>query len=368
MRRFTTTMTMVTVLLVAGAAAAQACGFLVAANGAVRLERTTTFVVWEGGVERYITNFAFSGEVESFGTIIPLPAEPTEVRRAGDWTLQRLQREVTPQVGRLALSEVEFAAADGGAEVLLRTQIDSLDIVVLKGGGDQVLEWVNANGFDLPEGPETDHLLDYYASRSPYFLAARFDAVAAGEDGFVNGDGIPVQITMPTIRPWVPLHILHGAAPDTEIIEADVFLLTPERPDLLYGEGLTIERSERASASLLDDLRSDENMEWIPETAWFTYLALETPAANVTYDLSVGVDGLAPSFVDAGFTRFEPTPDQLEAFGLEQSGSGAWIALSAAVLGVLGGIVGGLVVVRRNTPGPSPIDRLAPRERVGVSP
>lgn len=365
MRRITT-MAMVTVLLVTGAAAAQACGFLVAANGAVRLERTTTFVAWEDGVERYITNFAFSGEVESFGTIIPLPAEPREVGRAGDWTLQRLQREVTPQVGRLALSEVEFAAADGGAEVLLRTQIDSLDIVVLRGGGDEVLEWVNSNGFDLPDGPETDHMLDFYASRSPYFLAARFDAAAAGEDGFVAGDGIPVQITMPTIRPWVPLHILHGAAPDTEIIEADVFLLTPERPDLLYGEGLTIERSQEASAALLEDLRSDGNMEWIPEDAWFTYLALETRAANVTYDLSVGVDGLAPSFVDAGFTRFEPTPDQLEAFGLERSSSGAWIALGAVLAGLLGGIVGGLVVWRRTALSPSPIDRLTSQERVGV--
>jgi hypothetical protein len=360
MRRFSAMTTTLVGLLLAGAMTAQACGFLVAANGAVRLEKTTTFVAWNNGIERYITNFAFSGEVESFGTIIPLPAEPSEVTRAGDWTLQRLQREVTPQVGRLALVEAEFAAADGGAEVLLRTQIDSLDVVVLKGGGADVLEWVNANGFDLPEGPETDHMLDFYASRSPYFLAARFDATAATEDGFVAGDGIPVQITIPTARPWVPLHILHGAAPDTEIIEADVFLLTPERPDLLYGEGLTIERSERASDLLLDDLRSDENMEWIPEQGWFTYLALETPAENVTYDLSVGVEGLAPSYVDAGFTRFEPTPAQLEAFGLElaRSSDFVWLGFGAVLVAVVGGLAGGWLVMRRRSRAPSPIDRL----------
>ena len=360
MRRFTAMTTMLIGLLLTGAMTAQACGFLVAANGAVRLEKTTTFVAWENGIERYITNFAFSGEVESFGTIIPLPAEPTEVKRAGDWTLQRLQREVTPQVGRLGLVEAEFAAADGGAEVLLRTQIDSLDVVVLKGGGDDVLEWVNANGFDLPEGPETDHMLDFYASRSPYFLAARFDATAAAEDGFLAGDGIPVQITIPTPRPWVPLHILHGAAPDTEIIEADVFLLTPERPDLLYGEGLTIERSERASDLLLADLRSDENMEWIPEQGWFTYLALGTPAENVTYDLSVGVEGLAPSYVDAGFTRFEPTPEQLEAFGLEpvRSTELVFLGFGAMLVAVAGGLAGGWLVMRRPARTPSPIDRL----------
>lgn len=360
MRRFSAMTTTLVGLLLAGAMTAQACGFLVAANGAVRLEKTTTFVSWNDGIERYITNFAFSGEVESFGTIIPLPAEPTEVTRAGDWTLQRLQREVTPQVGRLALVEAEFAAADGGAEVLLRTQIDSLDVVVLKGGGADVLEWVNANGFDLPDGPETDHMLDFYASRSPYFLVARFDATVASEDGFVAGDGIPVQITIPTARPWVPLHILHGAAPDTEILEADVFLLTPERPDLLYGEGLTIERSEPASDLLLDDLRSDENMEWIPEQGWFTYLALETPAENVTFDLSVGVEGLAPSYVDAGFTRFEPTPAQLEAFGLEPARSSdfAWLGFGAVLVAVVGGLAGGWLVMRRQPRTPSPIDRL----------
>ena len=93
--------------------------------------------------------------------------------------------------------------------------------------------------------------------------------------------------------------------------------MTPDRPDLLYGEGLTIERSEWASDVLLDDLRSDEAMEWIPEQAWFTYLKLETEAVNVVYDLSVGVGATTPSFVDAGFMTIEPTPDHLEAVGLQ---------------------------------------------------
>jgi len=49
--------------------------------------------------------------------------------------------------------------------VILRTQIDSLDVVVLKGGGADVLAWVNENGFALPPGPETTHMLDFYGSR-----------------------------------------------------------------------------------------------------------------------------------------------------------------------------------------------------------
>lgn len=315
MKRILTVVVIVLVASLMAAPVALACGFLVSANGAVRLGTTTTFVVWEDGIEHYITNFTFEGPAESFGSLIPLPAEPTDVTRAGDWTLQRLQREVSP-VGLARLTAATEGAADS-VEVLLRTRIDSLDVVVLKGGGADVLAWVNENGFSLPPGPETDHMLEFYASRSPFFMAARFDADAAAQDDFVAGDGIPVQITMPTRRPWVPLHILHGATPDSEIIVADVFLLTPERPDLLYGEGLTIERSEWASDLLLDDLRSDEGMEWIPTQGWFTYLKLETEAANVVYDLSVGVGSTPPSFVDAGFMTVEPTPQHLEAVGLQ---------------------------------------------------
>ena len=330
MKRITTTIGLTLVAMLVGAPAAFACGFLVSTNGAVRLGETTTFVAWEDGIERYITNFTFEGPVESFGSLIPLPAEPTDVSRAGDWTLQRLKREVSPLDESRNRALFSVAQAAGEVEVILRTQIDSLDVVVLKGGGADVLAWVNENGFALPPGPETTHMLDFYGNRSPYFLAARFDPDIASEDDFTAGDGIPVMITMPTERPWVPLHILHGATPDSEIITADVFLLTPERPDLLYGEGLTIERSEQANQLLLDDLRSDDKMEWVPTDAWFTYLRLDTEAENVVYDLSVGVGDTRPSFVDAGFMTIEPSPAHLEAVGAPVDSQRAGISRAAA--------------------------------------
>ncbi len=342
MRRVAAVTAVAAALLLAVGPAAEACGFLVSANGAVQLDRTTTFVAWEDGVEHYITNFSFQGPAESFGSLIPLPAEPTDVQRAGDWTLQRLGLEVQPAVA-FRLASTDEAAADGEAEVILETRIDSLDVVVLKGGGPAVLRWVNDNGFDLPPGPETDHMLDFYASRSPYFLAARFDASAAAEDGFAAGDGVPVQITIPTERPWVPLHILHGASPDTAVIEADVYLLTPDRPELLHGKGLTVERSEPASELLLDDLRSDAGMEWVPRAGWFTYLRLETEAANVLYDLSVGVDGAPPSYADAAMTPFGPPAS------VHGAGGGRWqgpmLAGGAALL------AGGLALRRHRRNG-----------------
>src|SRR5438105_14875076 len=78
------------------AAPAVACGGLVGENGTIQLTRTTTLAAYHDGVERYVTSFEFSGTGEAVGSIVPLPGIPTKVERGGDWTLQRLEREVTP--------------------------------------------------------------------------------------------------------------------------------------------------------------------------------------------------------------------------------------------------------------------------------
>ena len=334
------------------APAAQACGFLVAPNGAVQLLRTSTLVAWDGEIERYITNFEFASAEESFGSIIPLPGEPTDVRRAGDWTLQRLDQEVNGLL--FASAETLEAPASRGADVaiLLETRVGSLDITVVSGGGTDVAAWANLNGFSL--GDSAGELLDFYSDRSPYFLAAKFDATAAVEDGFTAGDGIPILVEIPTERPWVPLHILGFEKPGAEIVEADVFLLTPERPELVHGLGLSLERSEPANDQLLDDLRSDEGMEWIPTDAWFSHLALETEAANLTYDLSVGVGATPPSLLEAGLTRFDLTAADLEGFGFssDEGADPSWWLLAAAALGLglAGGGLSAWLVTRRAIP------------------
>src|SRR3954463_6327929 len=78
------------------AAPAVACGGLVGENGTIRLSRTTTLAAYHDGVERYVTSFEFTGQGESVGSIVPLPGIPSKVERGGDWTLQRLEREVAP--------------------------------------------------------------------------------------------------------------------------------------------------------------------------------------------------------------------------------------------------------------------------------
>jgi Uncharacterized protein conserved in bacteria (DUF2330) len=301
MRRWAAVAAMAAAVVVGTAGPALACGGLVGPNGTVQLLRTSTLAAYSGGIEHYVTSFEFSGGGAEVGSIVPLPGVPTSVEKGGAWTLQRLERET--HIEPLTTTILAEAAADGGAEVLQEVRIDALELTVLRGGGSEVAEWATSNGFGLtPDAPE---ILDFYAERSPVFLAARFDADAARERGQGVGDGTPVHLTIPTDDPWVPLRILGlGLAPD-EQVEADVYLLTPDRPNLLGGIGdeLSIRHDAAASDLLLDDLRVDEGMSWVPRSAWLTYLDVNAPAGDLDFDLAVDAFGDGePSATDAGLT------------------------------------------------------------------
>ena len=290
---------LVAVALFAGPAAA--CGGLVGENGTIQLTRTTTLAAYHDGVERYVTSFEFSGTGESVGSIVPLPGVPTKVERGGDWTLQRLEREVRPP---LAERQVDLAApqASGAAEVIQETQVDALDITILRGGGDAVGTWAIDHGFLLtPDAPE---VLDFYSRRSKIFMAARFDAARAAALGQQSGDGTPIMLTIPTDEPWVPLRILSLGLDASRVVDADVFLLTDERPTVLVADpGVDVQRSERASSLLLDDLRSDQHMEWVPDSMWFTYYTVSTPAGELRHDLAISTHAdTLPSVRMAGFS------------------------------------------------------------------
>jgi hypothetical protein len=313
-RRSLTVVACITALL-SIAAPALACGGLVNTNGSVTLVRTTTMAAYHDGIEHYVTSFEFAGGEGEFGSIIPLPGIPTKVIRGGDWTLQRLVLETQPQPRAVA----EFAAADastGAAEVILTTEIDALDIVVLKGGADAVGKWAIDHGFFLP--PDAPEVLDFYADRSPIFMTVRFNADRADEQGLQQGDGTPVHVVIPTENPWVPLRILGLGAGAIAPVEADVYLLTDHAPALLpdpvspgearfvtengFHPGLVLEQSRPASETLLTDLRSDKGMQWLPtDDMWLSYVRVDAEAGHLDFDLAVDASGAGkPSPVDAG--------------------------------------------------------------------
>jgi hypothetical protein len=291
------------VALVGQALPAAACGALVAPNGAVRLQRATTLVAWHDGIERYLTTFTYEGDVPDLGFIIPLPAAPIQpVQEGGAWTLQRLVRETHPQPQVAFGSGVDRAAAAPVA-VLQQVQVEALDITVVQGSGDGVIQWATGNGFALDS--DTRAHLQVYAKASPYFMAAKYDTAAARARHQLQGDGTPVLITMRTAHPWVPLEVL---ALDGQQVQADLFLLT-NMPlyssdvaavvgqssvgnQLPGAPGFTVAFQERMNASLYHDLSTDRNMSWVRPDGWLTYLSLDAPEDQVTYDLGVSTSGV----------------------------------------------------------------------------
>lgn len=341
-----TVLGLTTIAVVALAAPAWACGGLIAPNGAVGLVKTATLAAYHDGVEHYVTQFEFAGAKGEFGSIVPLPGVPTKVRKGGDWTLDRLAIEVQPPVlADASAGTVALEAAAPKAEVLIEKQIGALDVTILRGGGFEVGEWARENGFDLP--PDAPAVLDFYGNRSPIFMAAKFDATEAARRGLQVGEGTSIHLSIPTDEPWVPLRILSLGQGDGAIVEADVFLLTPSRPELLPGpagsdttvvtDGLQLLRDEEASPSLLADLRGDRGMKWLPASdVWFSYLTLREEAGDLTYDLAMNVSGGRPSPIDAG----------LGSVVIPEPGTSAWPA--AAILGGLG-LLTAAVAVRRRT-------------------
>ena len=320
-----------TIILVAGPTLA--CGGLIGPNGAVNLLRTTTFAGCHDGVEHYVTAFQFRGGGGAFGSITPLPGVPSSVEKGGDWTLQRLIRETDPQP---AFDARALSAA--GAEVLMQVKIDALDVTVLKGGAADVGKWAEDHGFRLP--PDAPEVLQFYAARSPIFLAAVFDADAAAARGQAIGDGTPVHITIPTPNPWVPIRILSLGKTTGDVVQADVYLLTDHAPALLPAptgsNGMRLDHSDQATKSLLDDLRSDRGMGWVPSDGWLTKVAIDGDASLLSYDLAIDASGQGvPSYVQAGLAS--PAPITVDNLGLARLLLAASLALGLLLVVVVVG-------------------------------
>jgi hypothetical protein len=318
----------IAVLAVSGPAFA--CGGLIAADGAIALRKTTTLSAYVDGVEHYVTEFEFTGTGAKFGSIVPLPDVPRDIQKGGDWTLERLIQEIQPP---LVFDNALRSASAAGLEkatVIQTAEVGALDVTVLKGGGDAVGVWAEENGFDLsPDAPE---VLDFYAERSPIFMAVKFNPDRSARQGVGEGEATAIHLTIPTDDPWVPLRILSLGKSASEVVRADVFLLTEQRPAMLPGtvepgsgeEGLILRRSEPANELLLTDLASDRGMKWLPTSGmWFTYLGLRQSAGDLTYDLALDTEGGTPSRVDAGL--------QLPA--QPRTGLPVWLALG--LLGLL---------------------------------
>jgi hypothetical protein len=223
--------------------------------------------------------------------------------------LQRLERELPQRFAFAAAAPAGGGASEADAVVVYETKIDALDITILKGGAGEVGRWARKHGYLLP--PDSPEVLAFYAQRSPIFMAARFDATAARERGQQSGDGTPIHLTIPTDNPWVPLRILTLGRAAGEVASANVFVLTDRQPSFAprRPEQLRAEINAAASNQLLDDLRSDKGMGWIPDAMWLTAIDVSGAPDQLNFDLAIDASGRGkPSAYDTGLHGAKPSP------------------------------------------------------------
>ena len=325
--------------LVALAPTAFACGGLIAPDGDVRLDKAATLIAWHDGIEHYLTSFAYTdpnqaanangdSTTANVGWIVPLPAVPLKIEDGGAWTLQRLEREtLPPEPSGVAFDTA--AATPSAAQVLQQVQVEALDVTIVRGSGPAIVDWAKSNDFFIND--ETAAHLGIYAKGSPIFMAAKYNAAIAQQRGQISGDGVPLLITMKTAHPWVPLEVL---ALDGQQVNADLYFLTDEPLNVsdfnaVVGEsavgqavpnapGMKVAFQEKVTPQLYHDLSTDRNMGWVWPDSWFTYVSLNAPEGQVTYDL-----GISPR----GVIRLAPfgTAPMAVVDGAEQSAPPAWM-------------------------------------------
>jgi hypothetical protein len=124
-----------------------------------------------------------------------------------------------------------------------------------------------------------------------------------------------------------------------------VFLLTDQRPALLpypFANGMRLDHSAPATSLLLNDLRSDKGMAWVPQSGWLTKIAIDASASQLTYDLAVDAKGTSPSRVAAGLEA-PPSPTTSATSGQPSNDQIALIGIALAFLGAI-------VILRKSRP------------------
>ena len=186
----------------------------------------------------------------------------------------------------------------------MKVRIDALDITVLRGGSAAVGEWATAARLPAAarrtRGPR---LLRRSFARSSWPPSSMPTRQPRGVRRSVTGRRSTSRSRPP--QPWVPLRILALGKTAAERVDADVYLLTDRTPTLLPvptgDNGLALDHSAAATTSLLDDLRSDRGMDWVPTSGWLTKVAIDASAPQLAFDLAIDPSGAGrPSRVMAG--------------------------------------------------------------------
>ena len=184
----------------------------------------------------------------------------------------------------------------------MEVTIDALDLTVLRGGADEVGTWATDHGFRLP--PDAPEVLEFYAQRSPIFLAAAFDGEAAAgprperrrRDAGPHHDP-DRQPVGPAAHPRPRQDRGRGRRGRRLPADRPAPAMLPAPTGF---NGMTLEHAPPASDGCSRTCGPTAAWNGCPSEAWLTKVALDAEAPQFGYDLASMRPANAPSRVAAG--------------------------------------------------------------------
>ncbi len=216
---------------IAGApSVAEACGTFIAVEGeTATLDAQRVIMAYrpEENRTRVMAQIGFVGDLTAFSWIIPLPSEPSNIQaidEKGAALFQQLDDYASPKFGISSCGGVnngggEESVVAPGVRVLQTGHTGTFEYVVLTGtGGSVVTNWLNAQGYAMPDG--MTEVIHTYIREGSVFMALKVDLAALDLDeidpaiafDYEGWPGYPLRIAAPTTTDEVEI-ILNVIAP-----------------------------------------------------------------------------------------------------------------------------------------------------------
>ena len=191
-------------------------------------------IIWDNGIETLHLQSNYSGSVDDFCWVIPVPSKPTVERSS--WKLfQEAEKVTRPQLigyqSGIGLGCGCGAAIHTRSGIVLEgnvTQLESLtirelhiDILSAKDSGG-FIQWLHTHGYAIPNRAES--ILQEYIAREFFFIAAKIQKKSLwtqlkGIQQTVTTGLTPLAITFTSERPFYPLKISRvTSAPENELL------------------------------------------------------------------------------------------------------------------------------------------------------
>ncbi len=199
------------------------CGAMIPDRGSrMAVDRETSVVSWDGRVERIQMRFTVDGDAPEAAWIMPVPTRATV--ELGDQALfDELERTIEPEErtrhyfwpreGDWPLSDGSAGDSAGapapgagapGVGVVGRERLGDFDVARLTATDPEALRsWLKTNGFELPDGLETE--LRPYVRQKWEYVAVRLAPDA--EDAVLRGTLDPLTLRFASDRPVYPMRL-----------------------------------------------------------------------------------------------------------------------------------------------------------------